>query len=124
MSSASEVYTDLHGDSNTKSIFSKFIYDQSSKTGGLAKVLESGKTHPLKNMINDVRSFKSSAEIANMRMVGQASGRAYTEAMRQVWTREKDLAAYLDYKFTTQGCDCSAYIPVVAGGKVSKPAST
>lgn len=38
--------------------------------------------------------------------------------MRQAWTTEKDLAAYLDYQFKTRGCDCSAYIPVVAGGQV------
>ncbi len=53
-----------------------------------------------------------------MRKAGQASGRAYTEAMRQTWRKEKDLAAYLDYRFRTWGCDCSAYVPVVAGGQV------
>ena len=53
-----------------------------------------------------------------MRKAGQASGRAYTDAMRQAWTKEKDLAAFLDYQFRLRGCDCSAYIPVVAGGQV------
>lgn len=53
-----------------------------------------------------------------MRKAGQASGRAYTDAMRQAWMKERDLATYLDYQFRTRGCDSSAYIPVVAGGQV------
>ena len=53
-----------------------------------------------------------------MRKAGQASGRSFTEAMRHVWTKEKDLAAFLEYMFKRRGCDGSAYVPVVAGGKV------
>lgn len=61
--------------------------------------------------------MKSDAEIANMRKAGQASGRAFTEAMRQAWTTEKDLNAFLEYTFKRNGCDASAYVPVVAGGR-------
>ena len=53
-----------------------------------------------------------------MRKAGQASGRAFTDAMRQGWSKEKILAAYLEYQFRLRGCDGSAYIPVVAGGQV------
>lgn len=53
-----------------------------------------------------------------MRKAGQISGRVFTEAMKQAWTKEKDLEAFLDYRFKARGCDGSAYIPVVAGGKV------
>lgn len=53
-----------------------------------------------------------------MRKAGQASGRAFTEAMRQAWILEKDLTAYLEYMFKRKGCETSAYVPVVAGGKV------
>ena len=81
-------------------------------------MLDSSNIVPLKNVINELRNLKSDAEIANMRKAGQASGRAYTDAMRQAWTKEKDLAAYLDYQFRARGCDCSAYVPVVAGGQV------
>lgn len=84
----------------------------------MAKVLGSSKVKPLKPVINDIRVYKSEAEITNMRRAGQTSGRAFTEAMRQSWTREKDLAAFLDYRFKIQGCDTSAYVPVVAGGQV------
>lgn len=73
---------------------------------------------PLNNITNELRNLKSDAEIANMRKAGQASGRAYTDAMRQAWSKEKELAAYLDYQFRMRGCDCSAYVPVVAGGQV------
>jgi len=53
-----------------------------------------------------------------MRKAGQASGRAFTDVMRQTWTRERDLCNALEYGFKTRGCDGSAYVPVVAGGKV------
>jgi len=52
-----------------------------------------------------------------MRHAGKASGRAITNAMRRQWTREKDLNAFLDYDFKTQGCDTTAYVPVIAGGR-------
>ena len=51
-----------------------------------------------------------------MRTAGQISGRVFTEAMRRAWTHEKDLAAFMDYRFRVQGCETSAYVPVVAGG--------
>ena len=115
---ASKIYTDLISEPKNKSFFSRFLYDQSPKVEGLAKVLKSSNTLPLKDVLNGFRNLKSDAEIANMRKAGQASGRAYTGAMRRAWEKEKDLAAYLDYRFRTRGCDCSAYIPVVAGGQV------
>lgn len=67
--------------------------------------------------MNDLRVIKSEAEIANMRLAGKASGRAFTNAMRQQWTLEKNLGAYLDYQFKANGCDTWAYVPVVAGGR-------
>lgn len=59
---------------------------------------------------------KSEAEIANMRLAGKISGRAFTNAMRRPWMQEKDLWAFLDYEFRNGGCEASAYVPVVAGG--------
>ena len=118
VASASEVYTDIPVNVTTTSTFARFFSNASSKAEGFAKILASSKVQPLKPVINDVRVLKSDAEISNMRKAGQASGRAYTEAMRRSWTREKDLAAFLDYQFKVQGCDTSAYVPVIAGGKV------
>lgn len=73
-------------------------------------------TSPLRPLLNAQRVIKSSAEVANMRHAGRVSGRALTNAMRQEWTREKDLASYLNHAFTADGCDGPAYVPVVAGG--------
>lgn len=37
--------------------------------------------------------------------------------MQQEWATEKALAAFMEYKFVRNGCDGSAYVPVVAGGE-------
>lgn len=116
---ASKIYTDYVFDSGHKSLFARFLHDRSPKAEGLAKLLESSSVLPLGELINDARNIKSDAEIANMRKAGQASGRAFTDAMRQGWTRERDLAAHLEYKFRVNDCDGSAYVPVVAGGQVN-----
>ncbi len=53
-----------------------------------------------------------------MRRAGQISGRILTEAMKRQWCYEKDLGAFVEYGFKRDGCDGSAYVPVVAGGMV------
>lgn len=73
-------------------------------------------TPPLKSYVNNLRAVKSSAEIANMRHAGRESGRVLTDAMRQSWKSEKQLAAFLEYGYQKSGLDGQAYIPVVAGG--------
>ena len=67
--------------------------------------------------MNRLRAIKSPAEISNMRKAGQASGRAFTAAMRQSYSLEKELGAFLDSMFKLNGCDGPAYVPVIAGGK-------
>lgn len=119
VSEASKIYTDYSLNSKNKCLFSRFLHDRSPRTEGLAKLLESSTVLPLKDHMNEIRNIKSDAEIANMRFAGQASGRAFTDSMRQAWTRERDLAAHLEYKFRMNDCDGSAYVPVVAGGQVS-----
>lgn len=121
MGEASKIYTDFVSESKTKSWFSRFVRDRTPKAEGLAKLIDSTSVSPLKDLVNEIRNIKSDAEIANMRNAGQASGRAFTDAMRQAWTKERDLAAYLDYKFRAKGCEGSAYVPVVAGGQVDIP---
>ena len=115
---ASEIYTDLALKPKPSSIFSRLFTAASPQAGSLEKMFEASKLKPLKPLMNDLRVFKSDTEIANMRAAGQASGRSFTEAMRHAWTKEKDLAAFIEYKFKRQGCDGSAYVPVVAGGQV------
>lgn len=53
-----------------------------------------------------------------MRKAGRASGRAFTEAMKHSFSSEAELYAFLEYQFRVKGCDKSAFVPVVAGGKV------
>lgn len=115
---ASEIYTDLALKPKPSSIFSRLFAAASPKAEGLEKIFETSKLKPLKPLMNDLRVLKSDAEIVNMRAAGQASGRSFTEAMRHAWTKEKDLAAFIEYKFKRHGCDGSAYVPVVAGGQV------
>lgn len=115
---ASEIYTDLAFKPKPSSIFSRLFAAASPKAEGLEKIFETSKLKPLKPLMNDLRVLKSDAEIVNMRAAGQASGRSFTEAMRHAWTKEKDLAAFIEYKFKRHGCDGSAYVPVVAGGQV------
>lgn len=117
---ASEIHTDLAFTPKPSSIFGRLFGTPSPRAEGLEKIFESSKVKPLKPLINDLRVFKSDAEILNMRKAGQASGRSFTEAMRSAWTKEKDLAAFLEYKFKRHGCDGSAYVPVVAGGQVRR----
>ena len=115
---ASEIYTDLALKPKPSSIFSRLFAAASPKAEGLEKIFETSKLKPLRPLMNDLRVLKSDAEIANMRAAGQASGRSFTETMRHAWTKEKDLAAFIEYKFKRHGCDGSAYVPVVAGGQV------
>ena len=89
--------------------------------GRLLEVLGATKAIPLKPVINELRVFKSPAEIGNMRLAGKFSGRSFTDAMRRRFTKEKDLCAFLEYEFKLRGCDTSAYVPVVAGGEVRRP---
>ena len=117
VSGASKVYTDLFSLDKSQSYFTRFLEGMLAKNEGLAKILESSKKSPLKDLVHELRNIKSEAEVANMRTAGRASGRAFTEAMRRSWNEEKDLAAFLDYKFKTNGCDASAYLSVVAGGR-------
>lgn len=115
---AAEVYTDLFSNANSRTWFSRYFGGLvPSRTEGFQKVLQSSKVKSLKPLMNSLRLNKSEAEILNMRRAGQASGRVFTEAMRNPFSTEKELWASLDYGFKMQGLDGSAYIPVVAGGQ-------
>jgi intermediate cleaving peptidase 55 len=113
ISGASEVYTDIVKCSG----FGRFFRDQDLVPNDFQKMIKNSKVKPLKPLMHDLRIIKSAAEIANMRLAGKYSGRAFTNAMRLQWTKEKDLGAFLDYDFKIGGCDTTAYVPVIAGGQ-------
>ena len=69
-----------------------------------------------KRTISEQRLIKSEDEIAVIRKCGQISGRSFNEAMSAKLQSEKNLQAFLEYKFISNGLDSSGYIPVVAGG--------
>ena len=80
-------------------------------------MIEHSQVKSLKPLLNELRIFKSEAEVSNMRLAGKISARAITNAMRRKWNKEKDLNAFLEYEFKIGGCDDIAYVPVIAGGR-------
>ncbi|ETI27739.1 hypothetical protein G647_00188 [Cladophialophora carrionii CBS 160.54] len=113
---ASQVYTDITNPDPNQSVLRRFLFGAARRTTEFADAIEPKKLHRLRPLMNDLRAFKSQAEIELMRHAGRASGRAHTDVMRKVWTREKQLDAYLRYRFVANGCDTGAFEPVVAGG--------
>ncbi|TVY68773.1 Intermediate cleaving peptidase [Lachnellula suecica] len=112
---ASAVFTDIAKCSG----LGLFFRNQEAPPNDFQKLLKDSKMKPLKPLMNAVRIIKSDAEISNLRMAGKISGRAFTNAMRRQWNKEKDLGAFFDYDFKVGGCETTAYIPVVAGGQNS-----
>lgn len=89
-----------------------------SKSKDTKDLLSSHKVKPLKSLIHDLRVLKSSDEVDLMRRIGKATGRSFQDAMRQgPWETERELAAFLHWRHVVNGCDGSAYVPIVAGGK-------
>ncbi|KAL2366612.1 hypothetical protein RJZ56_000445 [Blastomyces dermatitidis] len=117
LSDASTIYTDLRLTDPSRSSLSRFFSLLKQKNGVLEKIMASHKMRALRPVLNELRIYKSEGEIQNMRKAGQASGRAFTEAMRNGFTKEKDIHAFLEYQFKMNGCDGPAFVPVVAGGQ-------
>jgi intermediate cleaving peptidase 55 len=109
---ASVIYTDIAKPSGTGIFFKK-----EAPQNDFQKMLADSQVKPLRNIMNELRIIKSKAEISNMRMAGKISGRAFTNAMKRQWTKEKDLGAFFDYEFKMGGCEATAYVPVIAGGR-------
>ncbi|PGH09150.1 xaa-Pro aminopeptidase [Blastomyces parvus] len=117
LTDASVIYSDLRLTDPSRSSLSRFFSLLKEKHGVLEKIAASHKMRALRPVLNELRIYKSEGEIQNMRKAGQASGRAFTEAMRKGFTKEKDIHAFLEYKFKMNGCDGPAFVPVVAGGQ-------
>ncbi|KAF7511192.1 hypothetical protein GJ744_005089 [Endocarpon pusillum] len=113
---ASHIYTDITSLPTTTSTFLEFLRGPCKPSPGFSELISTKKTKPLRPLLNDLRIQKSPSEIHNMRKAGQASGRAFTSAMRHHFTRESHLDAFLAYQFRMNGCDRSAFEPVAAGG--------
>lgn len=108
------MFTDLP---ETRTSFSIFSRGEEPGRYAFRNILQDSNVKPLKPIINELRVFKSEAEVALMHLAGRISGRALTKAMSKRWETEKDLGTFLDYEFKTGGCDAAAYVPVIAGGE-------
>jgi len=118
MSNATEIYTDIKTVNPTRSALLRYLFGISGENEvTTTKAVDPGKFRPLRPVLNELRVFKSESEVVNMRQAGRASGRAFTESMKQPFSTEKSLSAFLQYQFKAQGCDGSAFVPVVAGGR-------
>lgn len=117
VSGATQVLTDITQPDQGASGLWRFLYGKSRKNTEFAELIDSRKIKQLRHVINDLRAYKSQAEVELMLQAGRASGKAHTEAMRRAFTRERELDAFLRYRFVANGCDTTAYEPVVAGGK-------
>jgi len=72
----------------------------------------------LSPIINPLRNVKSDAEIRLMRIAGQLTAQAVTEAMRctKPGVIEYQLGAVAEYIFLVNGARGSSYRPIIAGG--------
>lgn len=117
VSDATQVFTDITQPDQGASTLWRFLYGTPRRKTDFAELIDARKIKQLRHTMNELRAYKSPAEIEVMHAAAQASGRAHTEALRHAFTGERELDAYLRYRFVTHGCDQIAYEPVVAGGK-------
>lgn len=117
---ATEVYSEIPGFDPSRSSLHRYLYGPTVASEKLKKVVDHRKVQPLKHILNEMRAFKSENEVVHLRRLGQASGRSFTESMRRTFSTEKELSSFLEYQFKVHGADGSAFVPVVAGGQVSK----
>jgi intermediate cleaving peptidase 55 len=93
------------------------FYDNVSRILPFLSVDERYKT--LVPTLHSLRAVKSPAEISLLREAGRISGNVFNEVIRRGLSKEGEIEATLEYLFRLGGCERSAYVPVVAGGKVN-----
>ncbi|KAF2857392.1 peptidase M24 [Piedraia hortae CBS 480.64] len=83
----------------------------------LVPLVRAGKVRQLRNVMDELRVYKSEAELECMRKAASVSGEVLRQVMQRSFATEKLLWADLAYGFKTNGLDGEAYVPVVAGGR-------
>ncbi len=90
----------------------------------LRQASRSGKHSPteiieLEHCLNELRLFKSSQEIKNMRYAAEASAKAHIRAMQftEPGKFEYEVEAELIHEFMKHGCRSPAYPSIVGGGE-------
>ncbi|KAF2091772.1 hypothetical protein K490DRAFT_30835 [Saccharata proteae CBS 121410] len=122
MKRSKHIYTDLPGKLDHRSAITRYLSGTvTTANQGFPAALRAAAPakapKPIRPLMNELRIIKSEAEIANMRKAGQASARAFSEAMGRRFETERELNTFLDYRFRSLGCDGIAYVPVIAGGQ-------
>ena len=112
---ASAVYTDATQPDTNQSTLQRFLYGKSKKSTEFVEMVGSRKVNRLRPLMNNLRAFKSPAELEVMRKAGKASGRAHTDCMRKIWTRERQLDAFFRFRCVAHGCDTQSFEPVIGG---------
>src|SRR4051794_22075594 len=74
IANASEVYTDTE----MNSPFLKLLKNRDSEFSEFQKLVKDSRVKSSKPIMNELRMFKSEAEVTNMRLAGKISGRAIT----------------------------------------------
>ena len=115
---AGSVYTDILQHDVQQSALSRFLNGAKARSlGELSEIVPSGKVRSLRPLMNELRVFKSPAEIQCMRKAGRASGTAHTDVMGKRFKTEREMHAFLNWRQVHHGCEISAFEPVVAGGR-------
>jgi Xaa-Pro aminopeptidase len=90
--------------------------------GSLKKALPPGTSlHPVSNLVEELRSVKSAAEIALIRRSVLANSEAFARTMKRVRVglSELEIAAELEFQMKTLGCEKPAFDTIVAAGERS-----
>lgn len=85
----------------------------------LTKLFRNSTQRSVDELLHPLRSIKSTAELECMKEAANISSNVYREIMGKRFEKEAEMSAEFNYRFCIGGCDRSAYVPVVAGGKVS-----
>lgn len=119
MKSAKHIFAHVPSTNYPASPLSRFLYKaELSARDDVPQFLKEHNAKSLRHLMNQLRAIKSDAEVRNMRKAGQYSGNAFTDLMSMKAISESDVATVLEYRLRMQGCDRSAYVPVIAGGEV------
>ncbi|KAK5936735.1 aminopeptidase [Knufia obscura] len=103
LNDATLVFTEITQPSPAASELWRFLYSTPRRKTDFAELIDSRKIKQLRHTMNELRAYKSPAEIYVMREAGRASGKAHTEALRTHFTGERELDAYLALQIDQNG---------------------
>ena len=92
---ATHVYSNISlGHSDSTPYSESLRIEKGTAKDGLIELLQKHGGRPARPFLNDLRAIKSDAEISNMKKAGQASGQAFTHAMKRQFMTETELETF------------------------------